>query len=130
MGGLRGEFKGQMTGLRNRTLRGISDVAGAVDDLAAFTSRTADFLRELGRIEILRGTIVDVVFDGVSINKVIRHGLGRRFRGAIMIGQTLRSPDTTVILPGGPGVADDSDTLILFQQQGVATALTARFWVF
>lgn len=93
-------------------------------------SDTVDFARFLRELPILAGRLVDLEFATSNL-EVVRHGLGRRYRGAIVVGaSTGHDEDLTVITPQAASTAGyDPATYVVVSTQANYTG-TVRLWVF
>jgi len=112
----------------------------------ALRDGTADFLEQLTRNEaivslfrgadlgtlskLFTGKLVEVEFDGSSTDRVVRHGLGREWTGAVL----LRASAGSTHVVGIDSITMRSLSLdptrdVLFRQDA-ATAMSAAFWIF
>lgn len=90
----------------------------------------SDFAREVRENPLVSGRLVDIEFATSSL-EAARHGLGRRYRGAIVVGaSTGHDEDLTVITPQAAASAGyDPATYVVVSTQANYTG-TVRLWVF
>lgn len=89
----------------------------------------ADQFDQLSKVSLLDGRELDVAFEA-SILLVTRHGLGRAFRGAIVVGQSDISQRISSATPQAVQLAGFDPTTHIALYCSAATSMTVRLWVF
>ena len=88
------------------------------------------FAREVSQCPLLSGRLVDVTFAGVSIEQA-RHGLGRRYQGAFVVGLNASHSGNIGALTPASAAANSVDpaTHVAVVTDTSFTG-TVRLWVF
>lgn len=120
-------------GVQVRTLATLEDALRTIRELAQFSKAAAEVLTELSKLPILQGKLIaGLTTDGSIINQnYFPHGLGRPFKGAIMLGQN--NSNATLTMLSTASVLNDSRNpeLVFGTRQAVAAVpVTFSAWVF
>lgn len=92
----------------------------------------ADYLEQLDQIPLLNGKLVDFDFGSGATAIVVKHGLGRTFRGAFVVSQSIATLSLVIASAAvveRSGLADPKLALIV-ACVGSSTTMTGQLWVF
>ena len=94
------------------------------------TGPSADFSRSLQASPIIWGRLLDVETDGTGAAQLVRHGLGRAFQGAIVVGVGNTGLLVAVGSPQNVIDAGEDPALFLRIDPDASAVTTVRLWVF
>lgn len=104
--GLRRTFRWPAYGIADRIGSTMVDVVTFMNSARAFSSAVSEYLTALSSVEILYGQLVTgCALDGSGNFAAFRHGLGRAYRGAIVVNQTRTAVFIRVLQPADPQLA-------------------------
>ncbi|HEY3499323.1 MAG TPA: hypothetical protein VGK73_31760 [Polyangiaceae bacterium] len=124
-----GWLKWGSTGVRVGPMATLDDVLRAVRELLRFSQAAAEFMTAISKSEILQGKRIDATTDGTANQNYFQHGLGRPFRGAIILGQNNGTTPVTLISAASV-LNDNQDPSRVFGTSQGAVAVTFSAWVY
>lgn len=103
-----------------------------VQELLAFAQKTAEFLREISKIQILDGQFIDAKFVASDHVNDLRHTLGRPYNGAFVVASSNPggTPMISVLPPRDSARVGIDPAKFLAIGADVAWTGTATLWVF
>ena len=103
-------------------------------EVFAFCQKVAEFLRDVSKLDLLRGHFLEVEWPSGANGVNARHQLGRPYKGVILVNSTNASATQAVTVlsqAAGEGAGVDTSKYVpLGTPTAFAASMTLTFWVF